>query len=87
MARIMKDNGLLSSGGLVEVGRSDLVGKYVGWTAPLVKKKFKAAKGSVLFIDEAYSLVEDRDGLYGDKAINTIFTLKPRFVKNVNQNG
>ena len=72
MARIMKDNGLLSSGGLVEVGRSDLVGKYVGWTAPLVKKKFKAAKGSVLFIDEAYSLVEDRDGLYGDEAINTI---------------
>ena len=72
MARIMKDNGLLSAGGLVEVGRSDLVGKYVGWTAPLVKKKFKAAKGSVLFIDEAYSLVEDRDGLYGDEAINTI---------------
>ena len=72
MARIMKDNGLLSAGGLVEVGRADLVGKYVGWTAPLVKKKFKAAKGSVLFIDEAYSLVEDRGGLYGDEAINTI---------------
>ncbi len=72
MARIMKDNGLLSAGGLVEVGRSDLVGKYVGWTAPIVKKKFKAAKGSVLFIDEAYSLVEDRGGLYGDEAINTI---------------
>lgn len=33
MAQIMKDNGLLSAGGLVEVGRADLVGKYVGWTA------------------------------------------------------
>ncbi|MBR6050225.1 MAG: AAA family ATPase, partial [Clostridia bacterium] len=71
-ARIMKENGLLSRGHLVEVGRSDLVGKYVGWTAPTVKEKFKAAAGGVLFIDEAYSLVDDRGGLYGDEAINTI---------------
>lgn len=70
-AQIMKDNGLLSEGNLYEVGRADLVGKYVGWTAKIVKNKFKSAKGSVLFIDEAYSLVE-RDGLYGDEAINTI---------------
>ena len=72
IAQIMKDNNLLAVGDLVEVGRADLVGKYVGWTAPLVKSKFKQAKGSVLFIDEAYSLVDDRDGLYGDEAINTI---------------
>lgn len=72
IARIMKDNGLLSEGGLVEVGRGDLVGKYVGWTASLVKDLFREAKGSVLFIDEAYSLVEDREGMYGDEAINTI---------------
>ena len=71
-ARIMKENGLLSKGHLVEVGRSDLVGKYVGWTAHIVKDKFKSASGGVLFIDEAYSLVEDRGGLYGDEAINTI---------------
>ena len=71
-ARIMRDNGLLSGGQLVEVGRSDLVGRYVGWTAPTVKKKFADAKGGVLFLDEAYSLVDDRDGLYGDEAINTI---------------
>ena len=63
---------MLSKGQLIEVGRADLVGKYVGWTAPTVKSKFKAALGGVLFIDEAYSLVEDRDGLYGDEAINTI---------------
>ena len=56
----------------MEVGRADLVGKYVGWTATIVKDAFKRAKGSVLFIDEAYSLVDDRDGLYGDEAINTI---------------
>lgn len=71
-ARIMKENGLLSKGNLIEVGRGDLVGKYVGWTAPTIQKKFKEAKGSVLFIDEAYSLVDDRDGSYGDEAINTI---------------
>lgn len=71
-ARIMKENGLLSKGNLIEVGRGDLVGKYVGWTAPTIQKKFKEAEGSVLFIDEAYSLVDDRDGSYGDEAINTI---------------
>lgn len=71
-AEIMRDNKVLSNGNLVEVGRSDLVGKFVGWTAPTVKKKFQEAKGGVLFIDEAYSLVDDRDGLYGDEAINTI---------------
>lgn len=71
-AEIMRDNGLLTKGDLYEVGRADLVGKYVGWTAQIVKDKFKAAKGSVLFIDEAYSLIDDKEGLYGDEAINTI---------------
>ena len=71
-AEIMKENGLLSSGEICEVGRADLVGKFVGHTAPLVKSAFKRAKGGVLFIDEAYSLVDDRDGMYGDEAINTI---------------
>lgn len=70
--RIMRENELLESGHIVEVGRADLVGKYVGHTAPLVKKCFERAKGGVLFIDEAYSLVDDRDGCFGDEAINTI---------------
>ena len=71
-ARIMRDNGLLSRGQLVEVGRGDLVGKYVGWTAQTVQAKFREAMGGVLFIDEAYSLVDDRSGSFGDEAINTI---------------
>ncbi len=71
-ARILKDNYVLSKGHIVEVGRGDLVGKYVGWTAQIVKKKFKEAIGGVLFIDEAYSLVDDKAGMYGDEAINTI---------------
>ena len=74
-AQIMKDNGVLPVGKLVEVGRQDLVGKYVGWTAQLVEQAFNKARGSVLFIDEAYSLCEDRGGMYGDEAINTIVQL------------
>ena len=72
VAEILKDNGVLSEGKLVEVGRSELVGKFVGHTAPQVKEMFDRAKGSVLFIDEAYALVEDKKGLYGTEAINTI---------------
>lgn len=71
-AKIMAEQGIISNGELVEVGRSDLVGKYVGWTAKIVKNCFKRARGGVLFIDEAYSLVDDREGMYGDEAINTI---------------
>jgi len=72
VAQILKENEVLKNGDLIEVGRADLVGKYVGHTAPLVKRAFRQANGSVLFIDEAYSLVDDRDGLFGDEAINTI---------------
>ena len=71
-ARILMENDVLSRGHIIEVGRSDLVGKYVGWTAPTIKRKFRDAKGGILFIDEAYSLVDDHDGSYGDEAINTI---------------
>ena len=71
-AQIMKENGFLSKGVLIEVGRNDLVARYVGWTAKTVKAKFAEAKGSVLFIDEAYSLLDDRKGSFGDEAINAI---------------
>ena len=48
------------------------MGRYVGWTAQTVQEKFRQARGGVLFIDEAYSLVDDRSGSFGDEAINTI---------------
>ena len=71
-AQILRENEILSKGHLVEVGRADLVAKFVGWTAATIKKRFEEAEGGVLFIDEAYSLVDDRDGSFGDEAINTI---------------
>ncbi len=72
VATIMREKGLLSKGKLIEVGRSDIVSRYVGGTAPKVKELFERAKGCVLFIDEAYSLYDGREGLYGDEAINAI---------------
>ena len=71
LADILTDEGVLKSGSLVECGRADLVGRYVGWTAKEVRNKFKEAEGGILFIDEAYSLVDDSK-TYGDEAINTI---------------
>ncbi|MFQ8582009.1 MAG: AAA family ATPase [Holdemania massiliensis] len=57
VARLFKALGLLSQGQLIEVSRSDLVGRYVGHTAPLTQQIIESALGGVLFIDEAYSLV------------------------------
>ena len=81
-AQIMKENGVLSKGELIEVGRKDLVGKYVGWTAMQVERVFKIAEGSVLFIDEAYSLMDGRDKLYGQEAINTIVQMMENMREN-----
>ena len=67
----MKEEEVLKYGHIVECGRQDLVGKYVGWTAQIVESKFQAVRGGILFIDEAYSLVED-NRTYGAEAINTI---------------
>lgn len=72
LAGILNEVGLLSGNGLIEVGRADLVARYEGQTADKVKLVFNRAKGKVLFIDEAYSLLENWEGEYGDEAINTI---------------
>lgn len=71
ISKIFEREGILKKARLVECGRGDLVGKFVGWTAKIVEKKFREASGGMLFIDEAYALVEE-DGLYGDEAIHTI---------------
>lgn len=72
VGQILRQEKVLQGGQMIEVGRADLVGRYVGWTAPKVKEAFVKAKGGVLFLDEAYSLVDGRRGDYGDEAINTI---------------
>lgn len=72
VAGIFHELGLVSSDQVVEAGRGDLVAGYVGHTAVKVRALFKRAKGKVLFIDEAYSLVDDRKGSFGDEAISTL---------------
>lgn len=72
LAGIFHEIGLLGSSEVVEVGRADLVARYIGQTADQVKDVFRRAKGKLLFIDEAYSLVDDREKSFGDEAINTI---------------
>ena len=72
IGRIYKSLGLLSSGHVVEVDRSQLVGGYVGQTAIKTREALDSAKGGVLFIDEAYSLARDHANDYGHEAIETI---------------
>ncbi len=72
LAGIFWQVGLLESPKVIEVGRGDLIGEYVGKTAIKVQSVFEEAKGKMLFIDEAYSLVDDRRGSFGDEAISTI---------------
>lgn len=72
IARILKSIGLLSQGQLVEVSRQDLVGQYVGSTAPKTMAKVNEALGGVLFIDEAYTLARHDHDIFGLEAIDTI---------------
>ncbi len=61
MGALYKKMGLLSKGHVHEVDRVDLVGEYIGQTAPKVKNAIKQARGGVLFIDEAYALARAND--------------------------
>lgn len=72
LAGILKEVGLIGDSTPVEVGKADLVAKYVGQTADKVKGVFERARGKLLFIDEAYSLVELHEDSFGDEAIATI---------------
>ncbi len=73
MAKILHALGYVRKGHLVVATRDDLVGQYVGHTAPKTKETLKRAMGGVLFIDEAYYLYRpenDRD--YGQEAIEML---------------
>jgi probable Rubsico expression protein CbbX len=73
MADILFRLGYIRKGHLITVTRDDLVGQYIGHTAPKTKEVLKRAMGGVLFIDEAYYLYKpDNERDYGAEAIEIL---------------
>jgi len=73
MADILYKLGYIRKGHLITVTRDDLVGQYIGHTAPKTKEVLKRAMGGVLFIDEAYYLYKpDNERDYGSEAIEIL---------------
>ncbi len=76
MGEILKRLGYVREGHLITVTRDDLVGQYIGHTAPKTKEVIKKAMGGVLFIDEAYYLYKpenERD--YGQESIEILLQI------------
>jgi SpoVK/Ycf46/Vps4 family AAA+-type ATPase len=74
MGEIFHELGWLKRGHLVEVQASDLVESFVGGTAVKTKKIIDQALDGVLFIDEAYGLIEDERGGYGKEALEVLLS-------------
>lgn len=74
MGKILKERGVLRIGNFFEYSGRDFCGRYIGETAPKTASMCRDAYGSVLFIDEAYSLFrgEDNDKDYGREALDTL---------------
>ena len=75
IGQIYKTLGILEKGHMIETDRSGMVAGYMGQTAEKVTEVVNKAMGGILFIDEAYSLVSDNEGDYGQEAINTLLKL------------
>ena len=76
MADILNRLGYIKKGHLMTVTRDDLVGQYIGHTAPKTKEVLKQAMGGVLFIDEAYYLYKpDNERDYGAEAIEILLQI------------
>ena len=75
IASILREEGVLSKGHLYEVNARDLCAQHIGHTAPKVAAKCRDAYGSVLFVDEAYTLYQaDSDRDFGKEAIAALMT-------------
>ena len=74
LGQIYHKMGLLSKGKVTEVGRAELIGKFIRQTAPQVKEIIEKARGGVLFIDEAYSLMREGDSTndFGQEVVEVL---------------
>ena len=70
-AKILKQKGIIKKSNIVEVGRKNLIGNAMVSTSEVVAAIFESARGGILFIDEAYSLLDDTTSA-GIEAINAI---------------
>ena len=75
LARAYNALGLIPGENVEVATRADLVGEYAGHTAAKTRRKFEKAKGGVLFIDEAYSLVNSEDDSFGFEAVDELVSL------------
>ena len=84
MAELLHRLGYLRKGHLVAVTRDDLVGQYIGHTAPKTKEVLKRAMGGVLFIDEAYYLYrQENERDYGQETIEILLQVMEQERENV----
>jgi probable Rubsico expression protein CbbX len=73
IALVLRNLGYLSKGHITNVTREDLVGQYVGHTAPKTREQLQRAQGGILFIDEAHHLYKpDNERDYGSEAVELL---------------
>ena len=73
IALVLRNLGYLTKGHITNVTREDLVGQYVGHTAPKTREQLQKAQGGILFIDEAHHLYKpDNERDYGSEAVELL---------------
>lgn len=75
LGKIYKSLGILSKGQMIETDRAGLVAGYMGQTAEKVQEVAGRAMGGILFIDEAYTLAMNKEGDFGQEAIDTLLKI------------
>ena len=75
LGKIYKSLGILSKGQMVETDRAGMVAGYMGQTAEKVQEVAAKAMGGILFIDEAYTLANNKEGDFGQEAIDTLLKI------------